>query len=296
MARTDATRANGYIPEPVSGEVLTRVYENSAVEQVARKVKMTSDNIRVPRFDNDSEVDSVAEDTLIPLNTGVMETVLIEANKFANRMAISLEDERDSFIDILNLEKLRWADKFARTLDNACFGVTAASTGPGTDIPFESVYFAANAAGNKTATAGDLSYEDLVALFAQVEDSEYGDGVVVVAHPAFAMALRNLKDAAGDRVVADPLGSGVPSIFGRELRFSRGLRTSATMSHKPAGNPLLVVGPKEHLILGVRDGVESELSREARWDTDGIELKMRARRAFKVATPEAFHVIEKTAV
>lgn len=293
--RTDATRANGFIPEPVSGEVLTRVYETSAVEQVARKVKMTSDNLRVPRFDNDSEIDSVPEDAVIPLNAGAMETVLIEVNKFANRMAVSIEDERDSFIDILNLEKLRWADKFARTLDNACFAVTGAETGPGTDVPYESVYAAATAAGNKSLTAGDLSYEDLVDLFAQVEDSEYGDGVVVVAHPAFAMALRNLKDAAGDRVVADPLGAGVPTIFGRQLRFSRGLRTSATMTHKPTGNPLLVVGPREHLILGVRDGVESAVSTEARWETDGIELKMRARRAFKVATPEAFHVIEKTA-
>lgn len=289
-----AVKTEGYIPEPISGDVLTKVRETSVIEQVARRVQMTSDNLRVPKWDNDTVIDSVAEDTTIPLQAGAGETVLMEANKFANRFAVTVETERDSFIDVLNLEKLRWADKFARTLDNACLAVTADETGPGTDVPFESVYNAASGAGNVTATAGNLTYDGLVDLFGGIEDSEYSDGLVVVAHPAFAMALRNLKDADGNRVVNDPLGAGVPTVFGKELRYSRGLRTSATMTHKPAGNALLVVGPREHLILGVRDGVESEVSREARWETDGIELKMRARRAFKVATPEAFHVVELT--
>lgn len=291
MARTDATRANGFIPEPVDGEVLTKVYTTSAIEQTARKVNMTSENLRVPRFASEG-VDTVAEGAVIPELSGTMDTVLLEATKFANRFAVSIEDQRDSIVDILNLHKLRWASDFAVALDNAALGTTGAVGGPGSDVPFESVYAAST---NKTATAGDLSYEDLVSVFGAIEDGDYSEGLVVIAHPSFAMALRNLKDAAGDRVVGDPLGKGVPTIFGNELRFSRGARTSATFSHKPTGNPLLIVGPRDHLILGVRDGVESAVSDVPRWDTDEVELKMRARRAFAVAEPDAFHVIEKTA-
>lgn len=294
MARTDASRANGWIPEPVSGEVLSTVAATSAVEQVARKVTMTSDNLRVPRFDADG-VDIVAEGAVIPVRDGVLDTVLLEANKWANRYSVSVEDERDTVISILDQFKAKFASAFAKELDNACLGVTAAATGPGTSVPFESVYKAATTAGNVTATAGALSYEDLVAAFSALEDGDYNGDLVAIAHPSFAMALRNLKDSDNNRVVGDPLGAGVPSIFGHSLVFSQGAKTSATATDKPTGNPLLIVGNRQHLILGVRDGVESQVSDIPRWDTDEVELKMRARRGFVVATPEAFQVIERTA-
>jgi hypothetical protein len=77
--------------------------------------------------------------------------------------------------------------------------------------------------------------------------------------------------------------------------FSRGAVASTGASDRPTGNPLLIVGSKRNLVLGVRDGVESALSTEAKWETDEIELKMRARRGFAVADGTAFRVIEKTA-
>lgn len=293
---TDASRTNGWIPEPSTSEVLQRVLNTSVAEQVARKVQMSSDNLRVPKFDA-SGVDIVPEHGTIPVRDGVLDSVLLEATKWATRYVISVEDERDAVASLIDSYKARWASEFADSLDNAVFGVTGTSVAPGTNVPFLSVYAAATAAGNVTATAGALSYEDLVATFGEIETSGYSDGLVVVAHPSFKMELRNLKDADGNRVVATEgvLGSGVPTIFGHELRFGAGIRTSATATATPAGNPLLIVGPKDHLILGVRDGVESALSDEARWETDEVELKMRARRAFAVGEDSAFHVIEKTA-
>lgn len=188
---------------------------------------------------------------------------------------------------------MAWANSFARELDNACLGVTADKSG--TTVPFTSVYNAADAAGNVTETAGDLAYEALNELFGSIEEGDYNGNLVVIAHPAFKGALRNLKDADGNRVVADPLGAGVPTVFGHELRFSTGARTSAAPTDKPTGNPLLIVGNRDHMILGVRDGIESQVSDQARWETDHVELKMRARRAFAPATGDAFYVVEKTA-
>lgn len=288
---TDLNEANGWIPEPKSSEVLTKVYAESAVEAVARRITMTAPTVSVPRFESDG-ADIVAEHAEIPVQDATLDEVVLRAVKFANRFAISIEDQRDALVDVLNAKKLAWANSFARKLDNACLGVTADQSG--TTVPFQSVYNAAEDAGNVTATAGDLEYEMLNDLFEALETGDYNGNLVVIAHPAFKAAMRNLKDAAGDRVVSDPLGAGVPSIFGHELRFSTGARTSATPTDKPTGNPLLIIGNRDHMILGVRDGIESQVSDLPRWETDEVELKMRARRAFTPATGEAFYVVEKT--
>lgn len=293
MARTDASRANGWIPEPTSGEVLTRIYQTSALEQVARKVNMTSPSMRVPRFDHQG-ASIVPEGGLIPVQDADLDTVLLEATKFADRFTVSIEDDRDAVVSLVNSFKASWADSFSRKLDNAALGVTAAATGPGTDVPFTSVYAAATAAGNVTATAGNLTYEDLLGAFDTLENGENFGDLVIVAHPAFAGALRNLKDESGARVVDNPLGAGVPSVFGYNLVFSKGARTSATATEAPTGNPLLIVGNKNHMLLGVLDGPESAVA-DHRWEYDEREVKMRARRAFAVADAEAFQVIEKTA-
>lgn len=284
---TDLSEANGWIPEPASSEVLTRVYSGSAVEATARRVTMTSRTVSVPRFAA-SGVDIVAEHAVIPVKDATLDEVVLTAVKFANRFAISIEDQRDAVVDAIQAYKLSWADSFATTLDNAALGVT------GTGGPFNSVYREAGA-GNRLSTAGPLTYEDLVDAFGALEQGQNGADLVVIAHPAFKMELRNLKDADGLRVVDSPLGEGVPTIFGHELRFSNGARTSAAVTDAPTGNPLLVVGSKSNLILGVRDGIESAVSDEARWETDEVELKMRARRGFVVADGASFRVIEKTA-
>lgn len=286
MPVTDLSEDNGWIPEPSSNEVLTKNYETSAVEQVARKVRMTAPTVSVPRFDANG-IDIVAEHGEIPLKDATLDEVTLRAVKWANRFAISIEDQRDAVVDALNAYKASWLSSYAVSLDNACLGVT------GTGGPFESVYREVTAAG-RTSTAGALSYEQLVDVFGELEDNEFGGNLVVIAHPAFGMQLRNLKDSAGDRVVGDPLGAGVPTIFGNELVFSRGARTSAAFTDQPTGNPLLIVGNRQHLILGQLDGPESQVSDVPRWETDEVELKLRARRGFVLATPEAFRVIEKT--
>lgn len=289
---TDLSEANGWIPEPTDSEVLTRVFSTSAVEQVARRVNMTSRTVSVPRFDAQG-VSAVPEHGSIPVQQAILDEVNLEAVKFTNRHQISIEDSRDSIVDEFAAWKLRWASNYSVALDNAALGVTAAK-GAVTTAPYESVYRAVGS-GGRLATAGALTYEDIVSVFGALEAGKYGDDLVVIAHPAFAMDLRNLKDEDGLRVVSDPLGAGVPTLFGHQIVTSAGARTSAAFTDAPTGNPLMVIGSRRNLILGVRDGIESAISDQHAWDTDHLEVKMRARRGFVVADPTAFKVIEKTA-
>jgi HK97 family phage major capsid protein len=292
MARIDLSVSNGWIPEETDSKVIQKLESTSAIEAVARRVPMTSQAVRVPRFAADG-VSIVPEGGLIPQADAELDTVLLEANKWADRFTISEEDNADAVVNFLDAAKASWVSDFARELDNAALGVTADVTGPGTNIPFQSVYNAVSDAGQVEATAGNLEFEMLNDAFTTLESGDYNGDLVIIAHPSFKGALRNLKDADGTRVVDNVLGGGQPTIFGYNLVFSTGARTSATATHAPAGNPLLIVGNSQHLLLGVRSGPESQVAAH-RWEYDERELKVRARRGFAVATGEAFVVLEKT--
>lgn len=288
MSFTDLTIANGWIPIQYDTDPLLRDVQVSAVEQVARRVNMVSDQVKVPRFSANG-VDVVAEGALIPLKDATLDSVILDAHKFADRYAQSSEDTEDAIVDGFNAFKREWLSNYAIALDNAALGVI------GTGGPFESVYRAVGA-GNRTATAGALTYETVSEVVGDMEGNRKG-GLVIIAHPSFKMNLRNLKDEDGQRVVdvAGVLSGGVPTLFDHEIVWSHGARTSAAFSDNPTGNPLLVVANKSNLILGVRSGPESKVSTEAQWENDNIELKMRARRAFALASPDSARVVELTA-
>lgn len=295
MTFTDLTVSNGWIPIQYTTDVLAKDQVVSAVEQAARKVAMTSDQTKVPRFAA-SGVDVVDEGEEIPLKDATLDSVLLDAFKFAARFATSSEDTEDAIVDAFATFKNEWLGNYAVALDNAVLGTTGAGG------PFTSVYKAladwddAETDTRIIPTAGALEYEHLVDVVGEMETSRKG-GLVVIAHPEFAMQLRNLKDAAGDRVVDTTgiLGAGVPTVFGHQLVFSHGAKTSAAFSDAPAGNALLVVASKRELILGVRTGPEAKVSNEAQWANDNLELKLRARRAFVLASPQGARIIEKTA-
>jgi HK97 family phage major capsid protein len=292
MAFTDLTVDNGWIPVDYASDVLLKDVQTSQVEAVARIERMTTDQRKVLRFVDDG-VDVVAEGALIPLNDPALDHVILDAQKFANRYAFSSEDVEDAIVDAMAQARRSWLSNFAVKLDHAVLGTSGAANG-GTR-PFDSVYQTAGS-GNRTATAGALTYEHLVDAFGEMENNDKG-GLVAFAHPSLKMTLRSLKDSDGNFVV-DPdnrLGAGVPTIFGHELRFTKGATAVTAASDNPSGNPLLVVANKSNLILGVRSGPEAKVSTEEQWANDNIELKLRARRAFVLAEADAARVIEITA-
>lgn len=288
MAFTDLTVDNGWIPVQNLTDVLTLEVQESAVEAVGRKVNMVSDVASVPRFSSNG-VDVVAEGAPIPLKDATLDEVILKAHKFAARHANSSEDREDAILDEFAQFASDWTSNFHVALDNAALGVT------GTGGPFESVYRAVGS-GNRQTTAGALKYEHLTEVFGELLLNRKG-GLVVIAHPSLQMGLKSLKDADGNFVVdaEGRLGAGTPTIFGHELKYSHGARTSAAFTDQPTGNPLLVVANKSNFIVGVRSGPEAKISEHEQWVNDNIELKMRARRGFVLASPDAARVIEITA-
>lgn len=295
MARIDLTEANGYILEEQGSVVIQDLLANSAVESFARREQMASRTKSVPRFVADAP-EVVAEGAEIPEATATLDEVVLTAKKYAKIFHISEEDVNDSLVDVLTTYKREWASRWARKFDNACLGVNVVSDG--TDAaPFTSLYAAINWNTNRIQTGGAMSYDDLNNALGIVEDSAKFDAAntVWMAHPKMLKEIRGMIKGNNDLVLPDPLAGTPGSLFGYPLVVSYGAATSAAATDSPTGNPLLIVGNRQMLINGVRGGVESVVSRDAQFNTDGVLLKTRVRRGFAVADADAFAIVEKTA-
>lgn len=301
MARTDLSEANGWIPEEFGSKVIQVSQQNSVVESFGRREPMSTRTKSVPRFLGDDPV-VVAEGGTIPEASATLDEVVLTATKWSKIFNVSEEDLGDSLVNVLDAYKYDFAANWARKFDNSALGVTA--IGDGTEgTPYNSVYYAVSQASDVadrlTQSAGDVTFEMVNDAVALVEEGKYFDPAkaIVVASPKMLGTLRNLKDSGGNRVVTEPLNGTPGTLMGYPLVLSHGAATSATATSTPAGNPLLVVvGNTDHLINGDRSGIESVVSRDSAFNTDGVLLKVRVRRGFALASDSAFAVVEKTAV
>ncbi len=303
------TYLDNWIPIEWDSEVIMRVLKSSAVEALAQKHSMNTSTKRILRQSGYN----VTVGTSYTTDESDLDYVTLTARRFMGRSVLDEDDVADAamIVDTIAQRGADWAVSYATALDNACLGVTA--TENGTTAPFTSVYkavrtttaaegYTADANYVNHAGAASAAYDDMSATLRLVETSDYWDAnrALIIAHPAFRDVLRRTKDSTGTPIFVQGQGSdaGQPdTLFGVEIFWSRGAKTSPSVSSTPAGNPLLIfVGDRGLLKLGVRSGPESRLDvSRAHDDTDDTAVKFRSRRGFKVGHTKAFSVLEKTA-
>lgn len=290
------TNVDVWIPEERGSDVLTRIDRTSAVEAIARRENMSSAT-KLVSGSMDVDVDVIPRGEKYDESGTVEAEVLLTARKFGQIVRLNDEDVKDSVVDAVKAAQDGWARNYAVKLDNACLGVTAASNG-GT-VPFESVYrsVSTNAAGNIVATAGAVTYADLAGVLDAAELGDVGGGLVVIAHPSFKGVFRTLTNLDGTPLFVQGQSDVSDTLFGYEVRWSFGARTSAVATASPTGNPLLIAAPKDSLILGVRSGPETAVAPAdsgVAFEYDQALVKMRSRRGFAVHSPESIGIIEVT--
>ena len=308
-AAANLTYLDNWIPIEWDSEVIMRVLKASAVEALAQKHVMNTATKRILRQSGYN----VTVGTSYTTDASDLDYVTLTARRFMGRSVLDEDDLADAamIVDTIAQRGADWAVSYATALDNACLGTTG--TENGTTTPFTSVYkavktsntaegYTANANYVNHAGAATAAYDDLSTALKLVEVSDYWDAnqALIIAHPAFRDVLRRVKDNQGTPIFVQGQGgdSGQPdTLFGVEIFWSRGAKTSNQVTPTPEGNPLLIfVGNRSLMKLGVRSGPESRLDvSRAHDDTDDTAVKFRSRRGFQVGHTKAFSVLEKTA-
>lgn len=308
-----------WLPEEHDSNVMGAIRRTSAIEAYARRIPMNSDSKTFPRSQG-MTVDIVPKGTAYGEDVSPNDEVTMVAKKIGRVVRIAEEDIDDNVIDLLNQKKLDWGSAYAKYLDNASLGVSAAI---GTGVPWTSVYravttddaFTGYTAGENLMTVTVPTYDDFSAFLGLVEESDYFDEsqLLLMAHASYKAALRGVKDANGNPLWVQGLQGTPDTIFGYPVKWTVGAKVSATATTTPVaqtgttaapaaagtpGNALLIACNREFLMLGVRSGPESVVipGRDGVSSlTDETILKVRARRAFEPAFADGFVVMERTA-
>ncbi len=314
-----------WLPEDWDNTVWHSIRRTSVIEATARRIPMNSDTKSFPRS-GDMTVDIVPKGTAYGEDVSPNDEVVMVSKKFGRVVRIAEEDIDDTVIDLINGKKLDWASAYAKHLDNACLGTSAA---PGAGVPFVSVYravttaeaftgYVANA-NHTVVTQAQIStiaaYDQMSRMLEIGEGSDFFDegNALILAHPSFKAVFRGVKDSTGVPVLTQGNAGTPDTLFGYSVRWSRGAKVSAVATSNPAvqnvggaagsapkgtaGNPLMVLCDPNYLMLGIRSGPESVVipGRDGVSAlTDETLLKMRSRRAFMPAYPQAFSVLERT--
>lgn len=294
-----AANIDVWIPEERGSDVLEVITRTSAVEALARRESMGSDTKSVSSSMS-VDVDVIAKGAKYDESGTVGADVLLTARKFGQIVRLNDEDVKDSAVDAIRAAQVGFANNYAVKLDNAALGVTAAENG--TTVPFTSVYRlvsqSTSASGNKVSTAS-ATYAQLSTVLTASELGNTGGELVVIAHPRFKGVFRGLVNTAGTPIFVQGLAGTPDTLFGYTVAWSTGARTSAVASEAPTGNPLLIVAPKNSLILGVRTpNLETAIAPAdsgAAFEYDQTLVKMRARRGFVAVDPASIGIIELTA-
>lgn len=304
-----ADNLSNWIADEVGGKAI-QALAKSALESVAVKEPMATDVKNVPvgaAFTISAKDKHSAYDE----TTDTASTVTLTARRIGGYARIAVEDINDSNFDVLETRKNDAGLNMAKYLDNAAFAVTGAENG--TTVPFTSVYAAVNAAASShiIKTAGALTFDDVNVTLSVAEGSDFaadGDGIVVVAHPAFRGYFRGLKDGDNNPLMGTLVrdGRNIESLLGYDIVWSNGLKTSVTASQAPNGNHLLVVAPRSLLVEGIANlpGLDSSVPGFAMqapgngsgFLTEEVLLKAAVRRGFAIHdAANSFGLIEKTA-
>jgi len=340
-----ASTFTNWIPVEYGAQVIQKVTQHSAVETFGQRVTMTSNSRYVSR-DQGVEAGLIQKGSTYAVGGGSQgfgtndeaeDAVLLTAGKWGTEVDIAEEDIMDSLADIINSKSNAIGTALAKVYDNVALGVNAA---PGaTNAQTTSVYRGlttadasvgytanANAFAGAAASAGAVSYDNLSATLAAVEQGDYfnEEDLIVIAHPYFRQALRGVKDGqqrpifneSSNGTAGGGQGKTPDTVFGLPVFWALGATVTTVPSSKfavpnyggasgsaakgTAGNRLLIFCNRLYLLSGRRTTnptnpgatPEFQIVPPMYSGTDTTILRGRMRRAAAMGNPFAFSLFE----
>lgn len=283
----------GFVPKIQAKEIMKDVARGSSIMRLSKVEPMESDNKKFPVMADGPGAYWVGEGKRI----GVSEATWIFPEMIAKKLAVIVpvtkEKLKDTTINVFGELQGSIAEAFYTAIDCACLF--------GTNSPFAlNVYDSAVREGNYivdgTQNALDLDVSDQMAL---IEDAGL-DVNGFAAHYGVKNRLRKLRDANGNQLYVQ--GVGQNEFYSNPIEFSR---NGAWDKNKAE----LIAGDWTKSIVGIRDGIEYEILKEATLqgtlDKDGlpislaeqdlIAIKATMRLAYLPIKADAFSLLVKTA-
>jgi len=223
-----------------------------------------------------------------------------------NLGAVTFTDTGD-IVTFLQPHGLKVNDKLVVGTVTSTTGITAGTTYYVRTVPSTTTVTLSATLGGATlalttdgssvsATVRKVSYLSMSRAIGIYEQGDFFDdgNSVIIAHPFYKQACRDLLNLNGDPVLVVGGKNQGDTLLDYPVEWSLGCKVSTAATPSPTGNPIFVVGNKSHLIVGRRSGPESFVAdpQTVGFATDETKLKVRARRAFAIGHPGAFAAYE----
>lgn len=236
------------LPSDISGEILQKTQEESAVMRLARRITLPGRGATIPVISADPTAAWVAETGVKPISNSTISTKLMSAYKIAVIETFSDEFVRDvpALYDAL---VARLPGALAKCFDSTVVGATAA---PGDNFDT----FAACTAQSLVPSSGHTVYDGLVA--ADTDIATHGGVLNGFALGAQARGiLLGAVDSTGRPLFVNSVAAGaIPMILGAPTYFNKGIYKAGTAGTD--GTPAIVgiAGDWTQAVYGTVEGVK----------------------------------------
>lgn len=249
---TEINRTSITLPTEVSGEILQKTQEASAIMQLARRVTLPGRGLTIPMITGDPTAAWVAETGVKPVSNPQLNTKIMQAYKIAVIETFSDEFRRDmkALYDALIA---RIPGALSKCFDSTCLGAT--------DKPGENFdNFAACTAQSLIATSDASTYDGLVA--ADTDIATHG-GILsgFALSPQARGILLSAVDSTGRPLFVNSVAQGaIPMILGVPTYMNKGIYKAGAAGTN--GTPAIVgiAGDWSQALFGTVEGVKIDLS------------------------------------
>lgn len=291
MADTSFLKDNlqGFVPTEVAPGIMDEIARGSSILRLSNVKPMTSDKKKFQVWADKPGAYWVGESERI--NTSKASWIFPEmtAKKIAVIIPVTREKLNDTTIDVFSELKPQIAEAFYTSIDAACLF--------GSDSPFTTnIYKSAQTADNLVTTGSQSLDLDISDVMGEIEDKNL-DPNGFIGHYGVKKKIRNLRDANGNQLAV--LGMKENSLYDLPLSFSRNGAFDKTKAE-------LICGDWSKSIVGIREGIEFEILKEATLqsvtmddgkplslaENDMIAIKATMRIAYLVIKDGAFAALE----
>lgn len=276
---------SGFVPVEKSNDIIKRVVRGSSIMRFSRAEPMLSDTKTFPVMTSGAGAYWVGEGKRISTSGATWIFPELRAKKLAVIIPITKEKLNDSTIDVFSELEESIAEAFYTTFDAAAvFGF---------ESPFATSLMGSIIANGATVKADeatiDIAASDVMAM---VEEAGYDvDGFA--ARIGIKNTLRKLRDANGAPIFVP--GTDQNELYGQPIEFVRNGAWKDEQAY-------LIAGEWKYSLVGIREGIEYEILKEATLqntlDEDGkplslaeqdmVAIKATMRIGYLCVKPEAF--------